>query len=69
MNSKSRGLLWVLSVIVAFIIGYLLARRMCPDRITSSGAGSACVPSGTGRGAGVACAAAMPCACTAGLTG
>jgi hypothetical protein len=39
MNTKSRGLLWVLSVIVAFIIGYLLARRMCPDRITSSGAG------------------------------
>ena len=39
MNTRSRGLLWMLSVIVAFIIGYLLARRMCPDRITSSGTG------------------------------
>lgn len=41
MNTNSRRLLWVVSVIVAFIVGYLLARRMCPDRITSSGAGDA----------------------------
>jgi hypothetical protein len=39
MNTRSRGLLWMLSVIVAFIIGYLLARRMCPDRMTANGAG------------------------------
>lgn len=39
MNTKSRRLLWVMSVIVAFIVGYLLARRMCPERITSNGAG------------------------------
>jgi len=38
MNTNSRRLLWVVSVIVAFIVGYLLARRMCPDRIASSGA-------------------------------
>jgi hypothetical protein len=39
MTSKSRGLLWALSVVVAFILGYLLARHMCADRMTSSGAG------------------------------
>lgn len=37
MSTRSRWLLWVVSVIVAFIVGYLLARRTCPERITSNG--------------------------------
>ena len=39
MNTKSRQILWAMSVIGAFIIGYLLARRMCPDRMKLSGDG------------------------------
>lgn len=49
MNSKSRGTLWVLSVIVAFIIGCLLARRTCPDRTASSGAGGGASTSATSQ--------------------
>lgn len=65
MNTNSRRLLWVVSVIVAFIVGYLLARRMCPDRIALSGAGDATSAKAVGPDSASASASAAASAASA----
>jgi len=68
MNTNSRRLLWVVSVIVAFIVGYLLARRTCPSQITSSGVAGGTSARAVGQDSASAAAAASA-ASAAGASG
>ena len=43
MTPRSRRLLWTVTIIVAFIVGYLLGRRKCAKDMTSGGIGSGAV--------------------------
>lgn len=64
MSTRSRWLLWVMSVIVAFIVGYLLARRACPERITSSGGGGGASATTASQDSAAAAAGAAASAAT-----